>query len=203
MILRKDVIFFIVTVLLSLIISLTAFWVRFVDPFEFSIRLFGLLGFVALSIATIMTPFLKEITIFFKRPFIKIHHYFAAAGLIMITLHPVILAIQMLNPAVFIPNVDSIYLFLYFGGRQALIIIYVALVAVFVRRRLSSYWRPFHALMYLALFFGIVHANLLGTDFLQNIFIMITFNALFVASIAVFILKRWQLYKIGKRRKKQ
>ncbi len=201
MVLRRDIIFLTVKILLVLAVSIVAFFVKFVDPLEFSVRLFALLGFISLSIATIMTPFLKEITLYFKRPFLRVHHYFAVAGLALITLHPIALAIRTLNPAVFIPNLESPYLFLFYGGRQALIIIYIALVAVLVRRNIKAYWRPLHALMYVALFFGIVHANLSGTDLVQNIFVTVAFNVLFVAAIAAFALKRWQMYRIKQRKK--
>jgi len=116
-------------------------------------------------------------------------------------LHPITLAIQLANPVVFLPNLNSLYLFLYFGGRQALIIIYIAFLAVLLRRKIMAYWRLFHALMYVALFFGIVHANLSGTDF-GNWMILIIFNALFLAALATFSWKRWQFYKIKARRKK-
>jgi hypothetical protein len=53
-----------------------------VDPLTLTIRILALNGYLALSIAAIMTPFLKEVTLFFKKSFTKIHHYFAAAGLL-------------------------------------------------------------------------------------------------------------------------
>jgi len=167
-----------------------------------AVRLFALNGFIALSIATILSGFLKEVTLFFKKPFMRIHHYFAAAGLVLITLHPIVLAIQFLNPAVFVPNLNSLYLFLFFGGRQALIIIYIALVAVFLRRQMVNYWRYFHALMYVALFFGVVHAVLSGSDF-QNVAILVIFNGLFVFTVAVFVWKRLQFYKFKAKKKKR
>jgi DMSO/TMAO reductase YedYZ heme-binding membrane subunit len=201
MVLRKELGFFAVVVVFALAVSLIAYTVASANPWNLSVRLFALNGFIALSIAAIMTAFLKEITLFFKKPFTKIHHYFAAAGLVLITLHPIILAIQRLNPAVFIPNLDSLYQFFAAGGRQALIIIYIAIAAVLLRRKIPSYWRVFHALMYVALFFGIVHANLLGTDF-ENIAVLIIFNGLFVAVLAAFVWKRWQFYRMKTRRKK-
>jgi len=200
--LRKDLLFFSIIVLFALAVSLLAFFTSYHNPFNLSVRLFALNGFIALSIAAIMTPFLKEITLLLKRPFLRIHHYFAAAGLVLITLHPIALATQLTNPAVFLPNLSSFHLFLLYGGRQALIIIYIALIAVLLRRKAIAYWRPFHALMYLALFFGVVHANLSGTDFLQNTFITFTFNILFAVAIAAFALKRWQFHKIKARKKK-
>jgi DMSO/TMAO reductase YedYZ heme-binding membrane subunit len=101
---------------------------------------------------------------------------------------------------VFLPTVGSFEMFMINGGRQALIIIFIAFFAVILRRKIVSYWRPFHALMYVGLFFGIVHANLIGTDF-QNVIVLISFNALFVASILAFVLKRWQMHKLRTKQK--
>jgi len=197
---KKEFTFFTLIVLFALAVSILAYTNVYSNPFNLSLRLFGLNGFIALSIAAILTAFLKEITLFLKKPFIKVHHYFAAAGLVLITLHPIMLAIQLLNPAVFLPNVESLYLFMYFGGRQALIIVYIAIGAVLLRRKIAAYWRWFHALMYLALFFGIIHANLSGTDFILNPIVMVSLNILFGATIFAFALKRWQFYRMKKRK---
>jgi sulfoxide reductase heme-binding subunit YedZ len=172
-----------------------------IDPFGLAIRLFALNGFIALSVAAILTPFIKEVTLFFKKSFIKVHHYFAAFGLLLITLHPISVVIQALNPALFLPNVGSFYLFLFYGGSIALIAIYAAFGAVLLRRKAVAYWRPFHALMYLALFFAVIHGNIAGYDF-QNVYLMAIYDGLFVAVIFAFVLKRFQFYKIKKQRKK-
>ncbi len=201
MIFRKNLGFSALIVLFGVAVSLIAFFTKFANPFEFSVRLFALNGFIALNIAVIMTAFLKEITLFLKKPFLRVHHYFAAAGLVFITLHPIALAIQMVNPAVFLPNFESLYLFLFYGGRQALIIIYIAFAAVLVRRKITAYWRTLHALMYVAIFFGVIHANLSGTDFLQNILVRVVFNALFAAALVAFGLKRLQIYRLKARKK--
>jgi len=195
MVLRKELTFFSAIIVFALAVSLVAFAVESNNPWNLTVRLLALNGFIALSIAAIMTAFLKEITLFFRKPFTRVHHYFAAVGLVLITLHPITLSIQYLNPAVFLPNLGSLYLFLFFGGRQALIIIYIAFAAVLLRRKMMAYWRPFHALMYVALFFGIVHADLSGTDF-RNIAILVVYNGLFLVVLTAFILKRWQFYRV-------
>lgn len=197
---RKDLLFITLIVIFSLAVSIVAFNINYTNPIRYSLRLFALWGFLFLSIAVIITPFLKEITLYFKKPFLRIHHYFAALGLTLITLHPILLAIEFMNPGVFVPTVGSLEVFLRNGGRQALIIIYIAIVAVLLRRKMTNYWRPIHALMYVALFFGIVHANLIGRDF-DNLFILITFNALFAAAIAAFVFKRYQTYRLKKKMK--
>lgn len=202
MVSRNEVAFFLAVVLFALAVSLIAYFLNAANPYNLAARLFALNGFIALSIASILTAFLKEVTLFFKKPFTRIHHYFAATGLVLITLHPITLAVQLMNPAVFLPNINSLYLFLFFGGRQALIIIYIALTAVLLRRKISTYWRVFHALMYVALFFGIVHADLSGSDF-ENFAVLIVFNGLFVAVLAAFVYKRWQFYQLKVRIKKR
>ena len=201
MTLKNEAAFFAVIVVFSLAVSVLAFTVSSINPWNLAVRLFALNGYIALSVAAIMTAFLKEITLFLKKPFTRVHHYFAAAGLVLITMHPVTLAIQNLNPAVFLPNVESLYSFLFFGGRQALIIIYIAFATALVRKKMVAYWRYFHALMYVALFFGIVHADLSGSDFLNNPVVFVAFNAMFGAVLVAFGLKRLQLYRLKARRK--
>jgi DMSO/TMAO reductase YedYZ heme-binding membrane subunit len=188
-------IFLIAITLFAIFISLLSFSIAYEHPFDLSVRLFALNGFLTISIATIMTPFMKEVKSSFDTPFVRVHHSFAAVGLALATLHPVAYAIQTLDPAVFVPNFQSWNLFWALGGRQALIIVYIAAIAAFFRRTAPRYWRPIHALMYVALFFAIVHANLLGEDF-QNIVISVVFNSLFAASIVTFCLKRMQQYRI-------
>jgi DMSO/TMAO reductase YedYZ heme-binding membrane subunit len=184
--------------LLAIGVSVLSYSIAYSNAFELSVRLFALNGFLALSIATIMTSFLREIKQFFNKPFLNMHHSFAAIGLVLITLHPITVFGQILDPTIFLPNFSSFSLFWELAGRQALIIIYVALAAVLLRRKISNsgkYWRGIHGLMYLALLFGIVHANLIGTDF-QNTPIIIIYNTLFVVVLSAFVMKRSQQYRI-------
>jgi DMSO/TMAO reductase YedYZ heme-binding membrane subunit len=120
---------------------------------------------------------------------------------VLITLHPIMVAIQNMYPEILLPNVQSIYLFFVYVGSIALIAIYVAFAGVLVRRNFVTYWRPIHMLMYLALFFGVVHATLLGQDLIGNLAIRMVYNVLFAMVLFAFILKRWQFYKIRKRTK--
>src|SRR4030066_2138418 len=146
-------------------------------------RLFGLYGFLFLSVATLTTPFLKEVTQAFGKPFLRVHHAFSAFGIAFITLHPVFNAVERLNLSVFLPRFDSWERFWMLAGRPAFIILYVAIAGALLRIKAPRYWRFFHALMYVVLLFGIVHANLLGEDF-ESLGIMLIFDALFLSSIA-------------------
>lgn len=161
------------------------------DPIHVIARLAALWGFLALAIAAILTPFLREIMKVFGRPFLAVHHTFAAIGLLLPTLHPVTLAIGAMNPAVFVPVFSPWGRFWALAGRPALYLLYIAFAGVLLRKYIPKYWRWVHGLMYVALLFAIVHGNLLGDDFRDPI-IWALFNTLFVLVVAAFVLKRWQ-----------
>jgi hypothetical protein len=198
---RNELGFFATVVLFAIVISALAFVTSSSDPLILFIRLLALNGFIAMSVAAIMNIFIKELTLFLRKPFLKIHHYFAAVGLVLITLHPVMVAIQTMYPAILLPNAQSVYLFFAYGGSVALIVLYVAFVGVLVRRKIVVYWRSIHMLMYLGLLFGVIHANFLGQDLIGNLAIRLVYDSLFAAVSLAFILKRWQFYKIRQRTK--
>jgi len=160
-----------------------------------AVRFFGLYGYLFLSVTALITPFLREVTQAFGRPFLKVHHSFSILGVVFITLHPVFNAMERLSLSVFVPRFDSWILFWRLAGRPAFIILYLAVLAAILRTKAPKYWRAFHALMYVVLLFGIVHANLIGDDF-QNLGIMVIFNVLFLASLASFALKRYRNYSL-------
>jgi predicted ferric reductase len=191
---REGAVFLLVVLALAVITALLFFPSAIEEePEHLALRFFGLYGYLFLSVTTLVTPFLREVTQAFGRPFLKVHHSFSILGIALITLHPVFNAIERLSLSVFVPRFDSWERFWMFAGRPAFIILYIALVAAILRAKAPKYWRAFHALMYVVLLFGIVHANLIGDDF-QNLGIMIVFNALFLASLASFALKRYRNY---------
>jgi len=191
---REGIIFLLGTAVLAVIIALLFLPPSLeADPARAAVRFFGLYGFLFLSVATLTTPFLREVTQAFVKPFLKVHHSFSILGIVFITLHPVFNAIERLSLSVFVPSFDSWDRFWLLAGRPAFIILYVAVVAAFLRAKTPKYWRAFHALMYVVLLFGIVHANLIGNDF-ENLGIMIIFDALFFASVAGFAFKRYRTY---------
>jgi len=196
---RAGVVFLLVIAVLAVIIAVLFLPSAVeVDLTRSAVRFFGLYGYLFLSVATLITPFLREVTQAFGKPFLKVHHSFAVLGVVFITLHPVFNAIERLSLSVFVPRFDSWNLFWLLAGRPAFIILYVAVFAAFLRAKAPKYWRAFHALMYAVLLFGIVHANLIGNDF-ENLGIMLIFNALFIASLAGLVFKRYRSYQLKRR----
>ena len=160
-----------------------------ISPLTTGIRIAGLTGFVALAGAMIMTPFLPEIYRNFGRPFLRIHHLFAVAGIVLVTLHPVLLAIRVMTVAVFLPAFGSLYEFFALGGRLALILMYGALAGVFLRAAIPAGWRALHALMWVVLVLALLHGMLIGTDFREPLMGAL-FTTLTIAALGAFFAKR-------------
>lgn len=193
------------------------FLVKAEGQYNILIRLFALLGLVSMFIASMITPFQKELYKIFKVPFLKIHHYLTIFGLTMITLHPVLYAIERAiattareGAKVFLPVFTSAFDFWLLAGRPALIIIYIAVIGALIRKGFKKGWRWMHALNYIALIFGVVHGIMNGSDFYGFIgpisgnetgFIMtLMFLLMTVMTTATFTLKRIQLYKLKQKR---
>jgi predicted ferric reductase len=162
------------------------------------VGLLALYGYLFVALTAVTNPFLKEFVQALGKPFLKIHHAFAVLGIVFITLHPIFYAIESsLSFSVFIPNFDNWTMFWTFAGKPAFYVFYIAVLAAVLRKNAVRHWKPFHTLMYVVLFFGIIHANLLGSNF-QNVGIAAIYDALFAASMAGLILKRYQNYQTRK-----
>jgi methionine sulfoxide reductase heme-binding subunit len=159
------------------------------SPFTSGIRFAGLAGFVLLAVAAIITPWSREIYRNFGTSFVKFHHIFALSGLVLITLHPVFQAIRLMNVSVFLPWFGSFQEFLILAGRPSLILIYISVAGVLLRRFIPLYWRGVHALIWVALILGIIHGDAIGTD-MNNPAMFLIFNGLAVVAAGAFVLKR-------------
>ena len=193
--LKKEAIWIIASTISLFILILVFFLLTpFTDAFNFIIRFGAIFGFASMFIATMMTPFVVQLYKIFGKPFIKIHHLYAIAGLILVTLHPVAFAIWKLDITVFVPNFTSWYGFWSLGGRLALILIYVAVLGALLRKKMTKNWRMIHALNYVALFLAYIHGVLIGSDF-KNLGILIIFTIMIILSFGVLLLKRYLVYQ--------
>lgn len=198
---KKAIYIIIATVSLYILILVFFLLTPFTDGFNFVIRFGALFGFTSLFITTLMTPFVVQLYKIFGSSFIRIHHLFSIAGLILITLHPVAFAISRLDITVFVPVFDTWYGFWSLGGRLALILIYIAVIGALLRKKLTKNWRIIHILNYVALFLIYVHGVLIGSDF-QNIGIFIIFTIMIVMSFGVLLYKRYLSFKRKKGKSK-
>ncbi|MFO8017958.1 MAG: hypothetical protein R6U96_04940 [Promethearchaeia archaeon] len=187
---------------IGLIVSLYA-WITllyfFGNPGGFSatiIRLGVLLGYTSLFLAALTTSLMKQITKSFGTSFLNIHHVFSVTGVILVTLHPITMAIQWGTLALFIPAFEDWVSFWAGAGPIALYIIYFSALIAVVRKYFSpKIWRILHGFIYVALIFAYFHGVLRGTDF-ANLGIMITFTAMLIILFEILIYRRYQKYKL-------
>lgn len=195
---KKAIIIITATVSLYILVLVFFFLTPFTDGFNFVIRFGALFGFTSMFIATMMTPFVVQLYKIFGKSFVKMHHIYSIAGLILITLHPVAFAIFRLDITVFLPDFSSWYGFWSLGGRLALLLIYIAVIGALLRKKFMKNWRYIHALNYVALFLAYVHGILIGSDF-QNLGILIIFTIMIILSFSVLIFKRYLSFKRKKK----
>ncbi len=185
------IMFVVAIVALAIVISIIA-----LDVYDFPrysiIRGAALLGYLSVFATCMSSLYLRKLTQVFGRPFIKTHHIIAVSGLSLLAVHAVFNAWYAETLSVFIPRFESLRDFLAHGGRAALILLSIAVLAALLRTRLGGNWRVIHWLNYLAFFIATFHAFSLGTDFR---YLVVRIAALVMVCLLVFsfVMKRVQL----------
>ncbi|MBN1135167.1 MAG: hypothetical protein JXM73_01185 [Anaerolineae bacterium] len=129
------------------------------------VRDLALLGYIVVFIAIVSSYYKREIMTIFGRGFVDAHHILTVTGAVLLTLHPIGVALDEMNLAVFIPALWPLYDLLRYGGRLAWYILAVAALSAVWRKKIGRRWRAVHDFNYLAFTLGTVHANLLGHNF--------------------------------------
>jgi sulfoxide reductase heme-binding subunit YedZ len=163
------------------------------------LRAMALMGYQFVFLSIVSSAYMVELVRFFGRPFIKVHHILSVSGLVFITLHPILAAVQSRSISVFVPQFDSLRIFLQLGGRAAWYLVAVAVLAALFRNRLGGGWRVVHFLNYVAFALATVHSNLLGSNFQELAPRIVTWAMLF-AILAVFVRKRLQARRTARKR---
>jgi predicted ferric reductase len=184
--------FYIVIFFLYSIPLITIFSYGFDDFLELFRRITGLVGIISLFVAIILSSLVKQSKQIFGVTYLKVHHFFSITGLVLITLHPIIMAIDFGTSKIFVPNFSSWNAFLTNGGRFAIYLIYIATLSAILRRNIAKYWRYFHGLLYPAFLLGAIHGMLQGSD-LRSISLYTLFVIMIALVIVNFICKRYQL----------
>ena len=187
--------FFYSLIFLIYLIPITIIFRRgFDDILELFRRLAGLTGLSSLFIAILLSLLIRQSRQIFGVSYLKIHHLFSITGLILISLHPIIMAIDFGTAGLFIPDFSSWHAFLTNAGRPALYLIYIATAAALLRKNIRKYWKYLHTLIYLAFIFGAIHGILLGSD-TGNIYLYILLIAMIILVIVAFFYKRYLNFK--------
>ena len=173
-----------------LLLAILAIVVRPVgQPVHWIVRGAGMVGYTAIFIAIVSSAYMRELYRLLGRPFLWGHHVASVSGLVLIVLHPLVLAIETASAAVFAPRFDSWAIFFQLGGRLAIYLIAIAALAALLRKRWRDGWRFVHMLNYVAFLLGTVHGVLIGTDFGRP-FLRVLPIAMGLLVVAVFVRKR-------------
>jgi sulfoxide reductase heme-binding subunit YedZ len=135
------------------------------DTLGLTIRATAILGYEAVFLAALSSADMRLMRRLFGRPFVKVHHLLSIAGLVLMALHPVGVAIGSQDLAVFVPRFDSLRAFLRLGGRPALYLFGLGALTAALRRPAGRGWRYLHLVNYVAFALVTVHAAAIGTDF--------------------------------------
>lgn len=164
--------------------------------FEFTWRFSGLIGITSIFFGIITSAFIKQLTQIFESTYLNIHHYFSLVGIILITLHPITMAIEFGTLAIFIPDFSSWIAFWSAAGRIGFYLLYISTIIALFRKYSTEYWRYVHVLIYLVFLFGAIHGLLKGDD-LQNILMGIIYIGMIIIIIGVFVYKRISRWKLN------
>ena len=179
--------------LLYLIPVVIIFSHGFDNYFQLFRRIAGLTGIASLFIAIIISSFVRQSKKIFGTVYLKVHHLFSITGLILVTIHPIIMAIDFGTSRIFIPNFSSWDAFLTNAGRPALYLIYIATSAAILRKNITKYWKYIHSLINLAFILGAIHGIRQGSD-LKNPVLLSLYLIIVIIVIANFIYKRYLNY---------
>jgi len=163
----------------------------FGTPLNWIIRVAALSGYMAIFLVIVSSAYMREMLRFFGRSFIKVHHILSVSGLFLITVHPLMVAIDSLTLGVFAPRFDSWRIFMQLGGRPAWYLLVIASLIALLRKQIGRKWRTIHMLNYVAFWLGSVHAILIGTSFQSTVMKAVPVIMSLII-IAIFIQKRLQ-----------
>jgi predicted ferric reductase len=152
----------------------------------------AMLGYLFVFYASLSSLFLRRLVKFFGRSFVKTHHLLSVTALVLLFIHPLSVALQARDAAVFIPSFASWYLFWAYAGRVAFYLLAIAALVALYRTKLRDSWRYIHWLNYVAFIFATVHGLLIGTDF-QFLLVRIVAILMAVGVAVAFVVKRRQL----------
>ena len=158
-------------------------------PIKWVVRTTALIGYFCVFGAILTSAYLRQVVLWFGRPFIKVHHILSISGLVLVTIHPLAVAWQALSLRVFVPAFDSWYRFFALGGRPAWYLMGVATLAAVLRGMNGRNWRWLHTLNYLAFWLATAHGILIGSS-VQNWPMRAVFGAMALIVLGVLVQKR-------------
>jgi methionine sulfoxide reductase heme-binding subunit len=153
------------------------------------IRMAAVSGYLMVFIATLSSNYMRELTRFFGRAFVRVHHFASITALVALLLHASTVAWRAGSISVFVPLLSSAQAFFSQGGRAGLWLVLIAAAVALLRKKIGKQWKTIHRLNYLAFLLGTIHAQMLGRNF-QHPAVRIVSAAMAAGVVVVFVLKR-------------
>ena len=167
---------------LILIVASTVALDQITLPVYGFIRAAAVLGYLCIFLAVLSSNYMRELTNYFGRPFIRVHHIASLTALAALIVHAVTVAWTWKMPTVFIPSVNT---------PQALafwLLAIAALVAMF-RKVIGKHWKVIHWVNYLVFLMGTLHAQTMGANF-QHLGVRILSILMALVVVFLFVWKR-------------
>lgn len=158
-------------------------------PLTGVIRVGAILGYIAVFLTSLASNYMRELTRYFGRTFIKLHHTASIVALASLATHATGAVIRSGTLRTFLPRFSSIQAFLSLGGRMAIWLFALTALTALFRRKLRTAWRPIHWLNYVAFLLGTVHGQWIGANF-RHLSVRIVSGAMVLGLVAVFVNKR-------------
>ncbi|MGC9395856.1 MAG: ferric reductase-like transmembrane domain-containing protein [Anaerolineae bacterium] len=158
-------------------------------PLDGIIRVGALLGYMGVFLAALSSNYMRELTRFFGRSFIKVHHIVSVTALVALTVHAVGVAWRSGSASAFLPSFESWRLFFALGGRPAFWLLAVTSLTALFRTAIGKNWKVIHWLNYLAFMLGTIHAQMIGTSFV-HLGLRIVAWVMLAVLVGVFVWKR-------------
>ena len=92
-----------------------------ITPLYWAIRTCALLGYLGVFLSVVSSAYLRPLVRYFGRPFVQTHHALSVTSLVLITLHPLAVALSFGSLNVFVPILNSWIEFLRWGGARCLV----------------------------------------------------------------------------------
>ncbi|MCJ7550107.1 MAG: hypothetical protein MUQ30_10545 [Anaerolineae bacterium] len=158
-------------------------------PIEGVIRVAAVSGYLTIFVATLSSNYMRELTRFFGRGFVRVHHVASITALLALAVHTSIVAWRAGSVSVFVPLLGSAQAFFSQGGRPALWLIVIAAAVALLRKKIGKQWKTIHRLNYVAFLLGTIHAQMLGRNF-QHLAVRIVSAAMAAGVVVIIVLKR-------------
>jgi DMSO/TMAO reductase YedYZ heme-binding membrane subunit len=156
------------------------------DPIAFPVnglvRAAAVTGYICIFLAVVSSNYMRELTKFFGRPFIRVHHIASLTALSALVIHAVTVAWSWKMPAIFIPSMDM-------PQALAFWLLAMAALSAFFRKTIGKRWKYVHWINYLVFLLGTIHAQALGANF-QHLGIRIISIVMALIVVFLFVWKR-------------